>query len=125
MVHRQTQPFHPDCKRVTGRERRVEKQDLQDIEVSRSTTPKAKLAEIHDALGITQHPFCSIKSVWLQEQPSEKRRPGVTSAAIRAFLPNRRRTPKYNQLIINGFYYQLLRQRPKSGCGAELQKCWI
>ena len=42
------------------------------LKVRRSTTPEAKLAEIQDALGITPHPVCSIKSVWLREQPPEK-----------------------------------------------------
>ena len=42
------------------------------LKVRRSTTPEAKLAEIQDALGITPHPVCSIKSVWLRERPPEK-----------------------------------------------------
>ena len=45
------------------------------LKVRRSTTPEAKLAEIQDALGITPHPVCSIKSVWLREQPPEKHPP--------------------------------------------------
>ena len=45
------------------------------LKVRRSTTPESKLAEIQEALGITRHPVCSIKSVWLREQPPEKHPP--------------------------------------------------
>lgn len=42
------------------------------MKVRRSTTPETKLTEIQTALGITALPVCSIKSVWLREQPPEK-----------------------------------------------------
>lgn len=42
------------------------------MKVRRSTTPETKLTEIQSALGITALPVCSIKSVWLREQPPEK-----------------------------------------------------
>ncbi len=42
------------------------------MKVRRSTTPESKLTEIQSALRITALPVCSIKSVWLREQPPEK-----------------------------------------------------
>lgn len=42
------------------------------MKVRRSTTPETKLTEIQSALGITALPVCSIKSVWLREQPPPK-----------------------------------------------------
>ena len=45
------------------------------LKVRRSTPPEAKLAEIQEALDITPHPVCSIKSVWLRERPPEKHPP--------------------------------------------------
>ena len=65
--------------RIMSTQQRVTMVAEQDnghiLKVRRSTTPEAKLAEIQDALGITAHPVCSIKSVWLREQPPEKHPP--------------------------------------------------
>ena len=59
-----------------------------------------------------------------QKRPAaHKSSPAVAPAAVRAFSPDRRRIQKHNRLIINVLNFQSLRQRPKSGCGAELQKC--
>lgn len=65
--------------RIMSTQQRVTMVAEQDnghiLKVRRSTTPEAKLAEIQDALGITPHPVCSIKSVWLRERPPEKHPP--------------------------------------------------
>ena len=62
--------------RIMSTQQRVTMVAEQDnghlLKVRRSTTPETKLAEIQDALGITPHPVCPIKSVWLREQPPEK-----------------------------------------------------
>lgn len=65
--------------RIMSTQQRVTMVAEQDnghiLKVRRSTTPEAKFAEIQDTLGITAHPVCSIKSVWLREQPPEKHPP--------------------------------------------------
>ena len=65
--------------RIMSTQQRVtmvaEQDNAHILKVRRSTTPEAKLAKIQDALGITPHPVCSIKSVWLREQPPEKHPP--------------------------------------------------
>lgn len=45
------------------------------LKVRRSTAPETRLSEIHTALEISPLPVCSIKSVWLREQPPENDRP--------------------------------------------------
>jgi hypothetical protein len=65
--------------RIMSTQQRVTMVAEQDngrlLKVRRSTTPEAKLAEIQEALDITPHPVCSIKSVWLRERPPEKHPP--------------------------------------------------
>ena len=65
--------------RIMSTQQRVTMVAEQDngriLKVRRSTTPEAKLAEIQEALGISAHPVCSIKSVWLRERPPEKHPP--------------------------------------------------
>jgi len=61
--------------RIMSTQQRVtvvaEQADGHTIKVRRSTPPETKLAEIKNALGINQYPVCSIKSVWLREQPPD------------------------------------------------------
>ena len=68
--------------RIMSTQQRVTMVAEQDnghlVKVRRSTTPESKLAEIQEALGITPHPVCSIKSVWLRERPPEKHPPSIS-----------------------------------------------
>lgn len=65
--------------RIMSTQQRVtmvaEQENGRILKVRRSTAPEAKLAEIQQALGISPHPVCSIKSVWLRERPPEKHPP--------------------------------------------------
>ena len=65
--------------RIMSTQQRVTMVAEQDngrlLKVRRSTPPEAKLAEIQEALDITPHPVCSIKSVWLRERPPKKHPP--------------------------------------------------